>query len=89
MVKWRGRHLSWHPLLTTTPHPREDVSALDRFKVHRCPTRRVLSGTGPEDFGRTRLTKHRIDTESILLLSSTPDDYHSLNRKKSKNSLRT
>ncbi|GFX55671.1 uncharacterized protein TNCV_269591 [Trichonephila clavipes] len=24
MVKWRGRHLSWHPLLTTTPHQRED-----------------------------------------------------------------
>ncbi|GFU11764.1 uncharacterized protein TNCV_4969601 [Trichonephila clavipes] len=27
------------PLLTTTPHQWEDVSALDRFKVHRCPTR--------------------------------------------------
>ncbi|GFV38612.1 hypothetical protein TNCV_132511 [Trichonephila clavipes] len=40
MVKCRGRHLSWHsPLLTTTPHQREDVSALDRFSVHRCPTR--------------------------------------------------
>ncbi|GFU63631.1 uncharacterized protein TNCV_4588361 [Trichonephila clavipes] len=36
------------PLLTTTPHPREDVSALDRFNVHRCPTRRVFSGTGIE-----------------------------------------
>ncbi|GFX01158.1 uncharacterized protein TNCV_4581241 [Trichonephila clavipes] len=36
------------PLLTTTPHQREDVSALDRFNVHRCPTRRVLSGTGLE-----------------------------------------
>ncbi|GFX12449.1 uncharacterized protein TNCV_1697251 [Trichonephila clavipes] len=47
MVKGRGRHLSWHPLLlTTTPHQREDVSALDRFNVHRCPTRRVFSGTG-------------------------------------------
>ncbi|GFX96139.1 uncharacterized protein TNCV_2290281 [Trichonephila clavipes] len=29
-----------------TPH--EDVSALNRFKVHRCPTRRVFSGTGIE-----------------------------------------
>ncbi|GFV42318.1 DUF4817 domain-containing protein [Trichonephila clavipes] len=28
--------------------PREDVSALDRFNVHRCPTRRVFSGTGLE-----------------------------------------
>ncbi|GFX93972.1 uncharacterized protein TNCV_3413341 [Trichonephila clavipes] len=36
------------PLLTPTPHQREDVSALDRFNVHRCPTRRVFSGTGLE-----------------------------------------
>ncbi|GFV51166.1 uncharacterized protein TNCV_4744431 [Trichonephila clavipes] len=36
------------PLLTTTPHQREDVSALDRLNVHRCPTRRVFSGTGLE-----------------------------------------
>ncbi|GFY17425.1 uncharacterized protein TNCV_658381 [Trichonephila clavipes] len=36
------------PLLTTTPHQREDVSALDRFNVHRCPTRRVFGGTGIE-----------------------------------------
>ncbi|GFV27261.1 uncharacterized protein TNCV_3459551 [Trichonephila clavipes] len=34
------------PLLTTTPHQWEDVSALDRFNAHRCPTQRVLSGTG-------------------------------------------
>ncbi|GFW15904.1 uncharacterized protein TNCV_4431771 [Trichonephila clavipes] len=36
------------PLLTITPHQREDVSALDRFNVHRCPTRRVFSGAGLE-----------------------------------------
>ncbi|GFW29708.1 uncharacterized protein TNCV_3935751 [Trichonephila clavipes] len=36
------------PLLTTTPHQREDVSTLDRFSVHRCPTWRVFSGTGLE-----------------------------------------
>ncbi|GFW35387.1 uncharacterized protein TNCV_2611861 [Trichonephila clavipes] len=36
------------PLLTTTPHQREDVSALDRFNVYRCPTRWVFSGTGLE-----------------------------------------
>ncbi|GFV91695.1 uncharacterized protein TNCV_4762601 [Trichonephila clavipes] len=47
MVKRRGRHLSWHPPLLT-PHEREDVSALDRFNVHRCPTRQVFSGTGLE-----------------------------------------
>ncbi|GFV75838.1 hypothetical protein TNCV_1757661 [Trichonephila clavipes] len=34
--------------LTPTPHQREDVSALDRFNMHRCPTRRVFSGTGIE-----------------------------------------
>ncbi|GFW57988.1 uncharacterized protein TNCV_2741341 [Trichonephila clavipes] len=36
------------PLLTTSPHQREDVSALDRFQVHRCPTLRVFSGPGLE-----------------------------------------
>ncbi|GFX49789.1 uncharacterized protein TNCV_3073421 [Trichonephila clavipes] len=36
------------PLLTTTPHQREDVSTLDRFNVHRCPTWRVFSGIGLE-----------------------------------------
>ncbi|GFX17778.1 uncharacterized protein TNCV_475781 [Trichonephila clavipes] len=36
------------PLLTTTPHQREDVSALNRFSVHRCPTRRVFIGIGLE-----------------------------------------
>ncbi|GFU94482.1 putative transposable element [Trichonephila clavipes] len=36
----------------TTPElapQRDDVSALDRFNVHCCPTRRVFSGTGLED----------------------------------------
>ncbi|GFX96633.1 transposable element Tc3 transposase [Trichonephila clavipes] len=38
--------MSWHPpLLTTTPHQREDVLALDRFNVHRCRRRRVFSDT--------------------------------------------
>ncbi|GFV39845.1 uncharacterized protein TNCV_4144821 [Trichonephila clavipes] len=36
------------PLLTTAPHQREDVLALDRFNVHRSPPRRVFSGTGLE-----------------------------------------
>ncbi|GFW12805.1 hypothetical protein TNCV_3885151 [Trichonephila clavipes] len=31
-----------------SPNQREGVSALDRFNVHRCPTRRVFSGTGIE-----------------------------------------
>ncbi|GFW89981.1 uncharacterized protein TNCV_3741671 [Trichonephila clavipes] len=46
-VTWTTPELA-PPLLTTTPHQREDVSALDRFYVHRCPTRRVFSGTGIE-----------------------------------------
>ncbi|GFV53478.1 transposase [Trichonephila clavipes] len=46
-VTWTTPELA-PPLLTTTPHRREDVSALDRFNVHRCPTRRVFSGTGLE-----------------------------------------
>ncbi|GFV57784.1 uncharacterized protein TNCV_1565921 [Trichonephila clavipes] len=46
-VTWTTPELT-PPLLTTTPHQREDVSALDRFNVHRCPTRRVFSGTGLE-----------------------------------------
>ncbi|GFT74811.1 retrovirus-related Pol polyprotein from transposon opus [Trichonephila clavipes] len=46
-VTWTTPELA-PPLLTTTPHQREDVSALDRFRVHRCPTRRVFSGTGLE-----------------------------------------
>ncbi|GFV13236.1 uncharacterized protein TNCV_3655561 [Trichonephila clavipes] len=43
-VTWTTPELA-PPLLTTTPHQREDVSTLDRFNVHRCPTRRVFSGT--------------------------------------------
>ncbi|GFV18544.1 uncharacterized protein TNCV_2871771 [Trichonephila clavipes] len=46
-VTWTTSEMA-PPLLTTTPHQREDVSALDRFNVHRCPTRRVFSGTGIE-----------------------------------------
>ncbi|GFU50477.1 uncharacterized protein TNCV_4456121 [Trichonephila clavipes] len=46
-VTWTTPELA-PPLLTTTPHQQDDVSALDRFNVHRCPTRRVFSGTGLE-----------------------------------------
>ncbi|GFS95844.1 uncharacterized protein LOC103524116 [Trichonephila clavipes] len=53
-VTWTTPELA-PPLLTTTPHQREDVSALDRFNVHRCPTRRVFSGTGIE-----LVTRHQI-----------------------------
>ncbi|GFU45772.1 uncharacterized protein TNCV_1295091 [Trichonephila clavipes] len=36
------------PLLTTTPHQWEGVRALDRFNMHRFPTRWVFRGTGLE-----------------------------------------
>ncbi|GFX28132.1 uncharacterized protein TNCV_424591 [Trichonephila clavipes] len=51
-VTWTTPELA-PPLLTTSPHQREDVSALDRFNVHRCPTRRALSGTRLELKSRT------------------------------------
>ncbi|GFW15919.1 uncharacterized protein TNCV_4431921 [Trichonephila clavipes] len=44
-VTWTTPELA-PPLITTIPRQREDASALDRFSVHLCPTRRVFSGTG-------------------------------------------
>ncbi|GFV68509.1 uncharacterized protein TNCV_3129651 [Trichonephila clavipes] len=41
-VTWTTPELAPPPNYHTTPT--EDVSALDRFNVHRCPTRRVFSG---------------------------------------------
>ncbi|GFU59642.1 uncharacterized protein TNCV_3186131 [Trichonephila clavipes] len=51
-------------LLTTTPHQRDDVSALDRFNMHRCPTRWVFSSTGLRHVTRG---KPRPDTYSTRL----------------------
>ncbi|GFV45131.1 uncharacterized protein TNCV_2792061 [Trichonephila clavipes] len=56
------------PLLTTTPYQREDVLALDRFNLHRCPTRRVFSGTGFELM--TRLCRGVIAVYRVLQNSS-------------------
>ncbi|GFW83468.1 uncharacterized protein TNCV_2512531 [Trichonephila clavipes] len=44
------------PLLTTTP--REDGSALDRFNVHHCPTRRLISGTGLEPVTKQAMVRY-------------------------------
>ncbi|GFU75803.1 uncharacterized protein TNCV_1652631 [Trichonephila clavipes] len=46
------------PLQTITPHQREDVSALDRFNVRRCPTRRVSGGTGFEPVTRQATVRY-------------------------------
>ncbi|GFX93931.1 uncharacterized protein TNCV_3412941 [Trichonephila clavipes] len=54
-------------LLTTTPQQREDVSTLDRFNVHLCPTRRVFSGTGLEV-----TSQPRSDTYTTRLPRPTP-----------------
>ncbi|GFU88021.1 uncharacterized protein TNCV_1335901 [Trichonephila clavipes] len=56
-VTWTTPELA-PPLLTSTPHQREDVSALDRFNVHRCPTRRVFSGTGLELVTRQAMIRY-------------------------------
>ncbi|GFW43385.1 uncharacterized protein TNCV_2924331 [Trichonephila clavipes] len=79
-VTWTTPELA-PPILTTTPHQREDVSALDRFNVHRCPTRRVFSGTGLEPVTKqatvrylyhsaTAATKHKPDGRGYELVSS-------------------
>ncbi|GFT89368.1 HTH_Tnp_Tc3_2 domain-containing protein [Trichonephila clavipes] len=47
-VTWTTPELA-PPLLTTTPHQREDVSALDRFSVHRCPPRQTRRVDGQVD----------------------------------------
>ncbi|GFW66086.1 uncharacterized protein TNCV_589121 [Trichonephila clavipes] len=54
------------PLLTTTPHQREDVSALDRFNVHRCPTRRVFSGTGLELVTRQATIRYLYHSATVV-----------------------
>ncbi|GFW20176.1 uncharacterized protein TNCV_2321171 [Trichonephila clavipes] len=38
--------------------PREDVSAFDRFNVHRCPTRWVFSGTGLEPVSKQATVRY-------------------------------
>ncbi|GFW48388.1 uncharacterized protein TNCV_1109511 [Trichonephila clavipes] len=56
-VTWTTPELA-PPLLTPTPHQREDVSALDRFNVHRCPTRRVFNGIGLELVARQATVRY-------------------------------
>ncbi|GFS90903.1 uncharacterized protein TNCV_3027541 [Trichonephila clavipes] len=65
------------PLLTTTPHQREDVSALDRFNVHRCPTQRVFSGTGLEPVTKqatVRYLYHSATAATRFKLGETPEE---------------
>ncbi|GFV34943.1 uncharacterized protein TNCV_3482381 [Trichonephila clavipes] len=56
------------PLLTTTPHQREDVSALDRCNMHRCLTRQYTSGTTAlKGVEATLITITPIDYDPILI----------------------
>ncbi|GFT67149.1 uncharacterized protein TNCV_783031 [Trichonephila clavipes] len=66
-VTWTTPELA-PPLLTTTPHQREDVSALDRFNVHRCPTRRVFSGTGIELVTRQATIRYLYHSATAALM---------------------
>ncbi|GFW05608.1 uncharacterized protein TNCV_4983781 [Trichonephila clavipes] len=68
-VTWTTPELA-PPLPTTTPHQREDVSALDRFNVHRCPTRRVFSGTGLEPVTKQATIRYLYHSATAATLSS-------------------
>ncbi|GFT63505.1 uncharacterized protein TNCV_869871 [Trichonephila clavipes] len=65
-VTWTTLELA-SPLLTTTPHHWEDVSALDGFSVHRCPTRRVFSGTGAKEKLRIEEREEKLRFEQLRL----------------------
>ncbi|GFX85058.1 uncharacterized protein TNCV_4998871 [Trichonephila clavipes] len=66
-VTWMTPELA-PPLLTTTPHQRKDVSALDRFNVHRCPTRSWIAFWGK--FCRVYEDKNLREHKFLYLLSS-------------------
>ncbi|GFV11003.1 hypothetical protein TNCV_1493171, partial [Trichonephila clavipes] len=61
------------PLVTTTPHQREDVSAHNRFNMHRCPTRWVFSGTGHDQIPLP-LDYHGLTQQSSYALIITPGE---------------
>ncbi|GFU39239.1 uncharacterized protein TNCV_1903211 [Trichonephila clavipes] len=71
------------PVLTTTPHQREDVSALDRFNMHRCPTRRVFSGTGLELVTRQATIRYLYDSATAATHEvGSPEVGHVIRRNK-------
>ncbi|GFU59304.1 uncharacterized protein TNCV_4198261 [Trichonephila clavipes] len=72
-VTWTTPELA-PPLLTTTPHQREDVSALDRFNVHRCPTRRVFSGTGFEPVTKQATVRYLYHSATTATIVSVEPD---------------
>ncbi|GFX21965.1 uncharacterized protein TNCV_2428721 [Trichonephila clavipes] len=73
-VTWTTPELA-PPLLTTKPHQREDVSALDRFNVHRCPTQRVFSGTGLELVTRQATVRYLYHSATAALLYKLTENH--------------
>ncbi|GFU52979.1 uncharacterized protein TNCV_1142701 [Trichonephila clavipes] len=66
-VTWTTPELA-PPLLTTTPHQREDVSALDIFNVHRCPTWWVFSGTELELVTRQATVRYLYPSATVATI---------------------
>ncbi|GFV17036.1 DUF1758 domain-containing protein [Trichonephila clavipes] len=74
------------PNYHTTPHQRENVSALDRFNVHRCPTWRVFSGTGLELMTRqatVRYLYHSTIAATFVLLYIKEEELNDYEKLKS------
>ncbi|GFW46678.1 hypothetical protein TNCV_1937471 [Trichonephila clavipes] len=67
MVKRRGRRLSWHhPLLATTPHQREGVSALDSGEDGKSRKSDVLSCLSSQLAVRKTTNQQRVTSMSEL-----------------------
>ncbi|GFY35074.1 uncharacterized protein TNCV_5044491 [Trichonephila clavipes] len=78
-------HSYTHPLLTTTPHQREDASSFDRFNVHRCPTRRVFSGTGFELVTRQVMIRYLYHPATAATYQYLHQSHYSLARTNQQN----
>ncbi|GFV45389.1 hypothetical protein TNCV_5055831 [Trichonephila clavipes] len=72
-VTWKAPELA-PPLLTTTPHQREDVPALDIFNVHRCPTRESV----PKSVEIVNLNKEVVTFIREINLEVDSDDVQGL-----------
>ncbi|GFX14865.1 histone-lysine N-methyltransferase SETMAR [Trichonephila clavipes] len=79
-VTWTTPELAPPPFLTTPPHQREDISALDRFNEHRCPTRRVFSGTGHELVTRQATIRYLYHSATAATLKRRRDSHKSFKK---------
>ncbi|GFW71032.1 uncharacterized protein TNCV_191231 [Trichonephila clavipes] len=80
-VIWNHGQVTWAtpelalPLLTTTPHQRDNFSPLDRFNVHRCLTRWVFSGTGLELVTRQATIRYLYHFATAATLGDEPRNF--------------